>query len=566
MGRTNGLRLPVILAIMAGLIAVAALAVLKIHKAKQRLNVVLVVLDTVRADHLSPYGYDRDTTPNLARFAEEALLFEHARAPAPWTLPSHASLFTGEAPRVHGCDFEHRFLVPSRQTVAEDLQAEGYQTIAVSSNINVSALHNLDQGFDEFHEVWRLREQFHPRADSMIVNHLVGEWLGRRPVRQPFFLFLNYMDCHLPYTPDPPLDRLFGQPSDAARQAAARPDLLEAVLTGEVVIDAPLAQGLTDLYDGELRQLDQRIGELLRALDERGLTESTLVIITSDHGELLGEDGHVDHQLSLREQLLRVPLLVRWPGRVQPGRVRRPVDLSRVAGWIRDAVQGQVPEWLPPPDREPAALVAEYARPVDLLERLKTRIDVTAFDRRLAAGYRKDGEHEWKRVEDDVGSALLLDVRDGDEGTDRSVEFPGIFRGLEEALRQHRWVNFVEYPEDLLAGPHPEAFETEALAALGYVARRPGEHPGMHAVEHWSAAMYAESIGQSELALLEIDKAATIAPEHLGILWDHARLADLAERADAGARYEAFLDRARELGRENSTEARQAAQRRKELP
>jgi choline-sulfatase len=374
--------------LMTGMLLIALAIVAFIQRPKRATSVVLVVLDTVRADHLTPYGYPKETTPRLARFAQEGLLFEQARSAAPWTLPSHASLFTGKLPSQHGCNWEHRWLADSQETIAEVLAAPraGFETMGVTTNVNASSLYNLHQGFARFVETWTLRDAHRGLDDSAIANGVIREWLEKRDASRPFFLFVNFADAHLPYTPPPPYDRMFGEPGATARRLAARGDLLQALLAGEEHPTAEDFAGLAALYDGELRKVDALLGDLLDELDRRGLRDDTLVIVTSDHGELLGEEGRVDHQLSMREELLHVPLLLRWPRMVHPGRVKEPVSLTGVKGWLDQIAVGVVPAWSPAPDRAPKVLDSEYFRPVDLVVFVRDHHgDADAIDVRLAA-------------------------------------------------------------------------------------------------------------------------------------------------------------------------------------
>ena len=152
--REGGTSLIRVAALMAGMLLIALVIVASIQRPKRITSVVLVVLDTVRADHLTPYGYSKETTPRLARLAQEGLLFEQARSAAPWTLPSHASLFTGKLPSQHGCHWEHRWLADSQETIAEVLASPraGFETLGVTTNVNASSLYNLHQGFSRFVE------------------------------------------------------------------------------------------------------------------------------------------------------------------------------------------------------------------------------------------------------------------------------------------------------------------------------------------------------------------------------------------------------------------------------
>jgi arylsulfatase A-like enzyme len=316
---------------MAVLLIATLVVVALVQRPKQVTSVVLVVLDTVRADHLTPYGYPKETTPRLARFAQEGLLFEQARSAAPWTLPSHASLFTGKLPSQHGCHWEHRWLADSQETIAEVLASPraGFETMGVTTNVNASSLYNLQQGFSRFVETWTLRESHRGLDDSAIANDVIRDWLDHRADKsRPFFLFVNYADAHRPIPP-PPGRRFRRASARAPARLARRP--AQAVLSGEV---KPTAEDCRNR-----RALRRRVAQSrrpaqrpARQLDRRGLREDTLVIVTSDHGELLGEEGRVDHQLSMREGCCTCRC--RRAGRGwSVRRVQEPVSLP-VKGWL----------------------------------------------------------------------------------------------------------------------------------------------------------------------------------------------------------------------------------------
>ncbi len=528
------------LLLLIGLVVVAVIA----HPSRAT-SVVLVVLDTVRADHCSAYGYAKPTTPRLERLAAEGLLFDHARAVAPWTLPSHASLFTGLLPSQHGCTWEHRWLIDRHETMAERLAKSGFETFGVTTNPNASSLYNLHQGFTTFRETWKQRELHRGLTDSGIANAEVAAWLRQRDRDRPFFLFVNYVDAHLPYTPPPPYDAQFGVVRDHARQLAARANLLQETLLGEQVVGADDVAGLKALYDGELRSVDARLGELLDLLDQLDLAEETLVIVTSDHGEQLGEEGRVDHQLSLAETLLRVPLVVRYPGHVRPARIAETVALTDVKGWLDEIADGRLPDWSPPPDRVPPAFIAQYQRPVDLVELLETHgKNAASIDRRLAAAFRPRQGGGDKLLRAEPGGESFWSVDEAGRETLISGSHEPLPRGvvdaLVEALAVARRIDpFSESDEDLASEPPLDPAALENLRQLGYVAghiagRAGGADGagtiGLHASEHWSAGRRAAARGLDREAIAELEKAARLAEGESTILLD---LAQAAERSHA---------------------------------
>jgi hypothetical protein len=543
-GSPRGLGLIGVAVVMTVLLIVGLIVVAVIQRPRRTTSVVLVVLDTVRLDHLSPYGYPKETTPRLMKFAQEGLLFERARSAAPWTLPSHASLFTGKLPSQHGCHWEHRWLVDGQETIAEVLAKSGFETVGVTTNVNASSVYNLQQGFDRFVETWQIRESHRGLDDSAIANEEIRAWLDhRRDPTQPFFLFVNYADAHLPYTPPPPLDRMFGKVGARARELAARGDLLHAVLSGEVKLTPEDLEGLAALYDGELRKVDGLFGDLLDELDRRGLRDDTLVIVVADHGELLGEDGLVDHQLSLREELLHVPLLLRWPRMVRPARVPEAVSLLAVKPWLDAISIGHVPAWSPAPDRAPEVIDSEYSRPVDLVDFVRAHGgDADALDVRQAAAWRRDGGGALKIVTREGGAPRVYRIPPSG-GEELWADAPAaLVASLREALEGERSLDrFRETSEDLVADAPPSARALEDLRRLGYVgaAVRPGVT--VHAAEHWSAGERALARHDAPAALLELKRALQLAPAEPDLLLALARVADALGDETAAVVLEQYL-------------------------
>ncbi len=275
-------------------------------------GVVLISIDTLRRDHVGAYGYARPTTPRLDRLAAEGILCDDAVSPSSWTLPSHLSLLTGVDPGRHGgVDMEHGF---NRQvpTLASVLRAAGWATQAVTSHLYVSATYGLDEGFDhlDFHQD-RPGSEVADRAMTLL------DRLGDRP----FFLFLHLYDPHWHYDPPPEARRLFERPysgtvtglwQDFSKREPAR------LSTADL-------QHLLDLYDGEIRAADDAVGALLDHIAARGLERSTLVVVTSDHGEEFGEHGSWEHQKTLYEEVVRIPLAIRGP---RVDRRREPAQVS----------------------------------------------------------------------------------------------------------------------------------------------------------------------------------------------------------------------------------------------
>lgn len=314
-------------------------------------NVLLVVLDTVRADHLTPYGYARETTPRLGAFAQEAVVYERAVSPGMWTVPSHASLFTGLPVSAHGTHAKHKWLDDSFTTAAEWFGQHGYGTYLFSANPFVGADTNLGQGFDliesPFAGTWKeaAREATLDKVQPDDASNTLGPlfvkgvintgrpadkvkdagattskalltWVdGRETPDAPWFAVLNYMEAHIPRIPSMEARKALFDDETIARQLATDQSLgrLLSYTAGVVELTDEELATITSTYDASLRDLDSALGALFDDLESRDLLDSTIVVITSDHGEHLGEHHKVGHKFSVYNPLVRVPLIIRHP-------------------------------------------------------------------------------------------------------------------------------------------------------------------------------------------------------------------------------------------------------------
>jgi arylsulfatase A-like enzyme len=283
--------------------------------------IVLITLDTTRADHLSCYGHHRETSPHLDRLADDGQLFKNAVAVSSWTLPTHASLFTGLYPSTHGAHysaegnltlsnavevgnqklystFKANGLPESSVTLAEILRREGYATGGVGAGPWLKPIFGLAQGFDYFDS--NVNSVVGRRADE--VTALGIKFLERYGDR-PFFLFLNYFDPHGPYNPPP----MYIEPIVSRQEFMARSRDPQAKMEIDQI-----------LYDAEIRFMDEQIGGIIKALKEMGLYEDAWIIVMNDHGELFGEHGLKGHGSSLYEGTVRCPFIVKWPASWTP--------------------------------------------------------------------------------------------------------------------------------------------------------------------------------------------------------------------------------------------------------
>lgn len=293
-------------------------------------NVVLIVLDTLRADHLGCYGYDRDTSPRLDAFAEDSTRYSRSFATAPWTLPSHASIFTGKHPFEHGArTYELRPnqlrnatnnvgpLGPTHVTIAETLAEAGYRTGAfVANTIYLSDRFGVAQGFEDY---------FVERVPGPRVTAYAQEWLDDSDGR-PNFLFLNYMDTHRPYNTAGRADGRF-EHKGVQSSGELLNSLYDSVMKAGGAPPESTVQELIAQYDTAIANVDEAVGDLLDWMSARPEWQNTLVIVTSDHGEFFGEHRLVEHSKDLYQEGIDVPLIVRSPGQTQGA-----VDPTPVSG------------------------------------------------------------------------------------------------------------------------------------------------------------------------------------------------------------------------------------------
>jgi arylsulfatase A-like enzyme len=282
-------------------------------------NVILIVMDTTSAERCSVDGYARETTPCLEEVADEGLNFRNTWSPSGWTGPAHASIFTGLRPEHHGFHFGNRsFVTNESTTLAECLNQAGYRTGCFTNNVFITEEFGLKQGFE--HHV-PLRERA-PRT-----HELALDWVRRvSKAGDPFFLFINDMDAHFEYTPPREFAERFAGYRSGGEEMAEVNDLTQDDLfkhnVGQVEIPPNLQSLLSDLYDAEIACLDREIGRLVARLEEEGILDDTLLVITSDHGENLGRHGLLGHKFSLHRTVLHVPLVIRLPGGLRAGEVR----------------------------------------------------------------------------------------------------------------------------------------------------------------------------------------------------------------------------------------------------
>ena len=449
-------------------------------------NVVFIVMDTVRADHLSCYGYRRETTPNIDAFAAGSRLYRNTLSPSCWTLPSHASFFTGLSCSAHGTSTVHTTLDPRFETLAGQLQANGYQTVGLTSNGVLSPRLGFHRGFQTY---WcneaskNCRRDVYDRESTATNMHAqLAKWLTEKyDTRKPFFLFLNYIEAHQQYRPPRGLLRFTSTEIWDRWQEKNQMQLSdEYMLTGTDVLSSAEIVEMESLYDDAIGYIDRKVGEVIEFLKATGLEENTLVIITADHGEHFGEHHLLGHDYSLYEPLVRVPLIVRYADRFKAGEEGRLVQshdvyptILELAGVEWKRVPGQTCRSLLEPPSEARTSISEYLMfdmgPLERICLKYPQIDLSRFTRRLRAIQRENT----KLISPTPDKPELYDLADDPMETrnlaDQRPDLTGELAGALDFWSQS-CAHYVAapLPRDLRARP-PAADELEMMRGLGYV-------------------------------------------------------------------------------------------------
>ncbi len=471
-------------------------------------GVVLVSLDTTRADRIGCYGYEEAKTPILDMIAERGVRFAHAVAPVPVTTPSHASMFTGSYPPVHGVRYNGMFQLPeSARTIAEVLSQAGWSTAAVVSAYPTSTVTGLSQGFQTYRDLFREKrsEELRRNAERKAaeVTDLALDWLRRRP-KGPFFLWLHYFDPHWPYEPPFPHSAAFrGKP-----------------------------------YDGEIAYVDAELKRVVDYLQEEGLWKRSLVLVVGDHGEGLYDHGEKMHSVLTYESTIRVPFLLHAP-KVARGRVvEEPVTVADVAPTILDYAGRPVPDGLDGVSLRRVAEGGEAPKRTIYFESLAGSL---VYGWSPIEGVRRGS---WKYIA--AASPELYDLASDPRETNNLLAREGE-RAQDMAAELHtlmaRWTGTASGGDGAVMAVDPETLER--LRSLGYVggnlteAKRGGANPRdrihlesaiLQASDLSSADAHAEAMTIWE-AILEED------PTNLYVL----------ENAAASAAKLNRLDRATEL-------------------
>lgn len=455
-------------------------------------NVVILVMDTVRMDAVSRSSSDLDSV------LSESTRYNQTFTSAPWTLPSHGSLFTGTTPSFHGAHAAHKHLDDGLTLLPEILQDEGYETVAVSNNTWISEEFGFNQGFETFFKTWQyvqsdtdlgkiaqtengmnmFREaaktifngnpvtnlanaiygQFFRKTDddgAARTNEWIRDWLISRDDSRPFFLFVNYLEPHLEYRP--PESYATDHLPDEISYAEAMKISQDAwgYIANCVEISDKKLEILRALYHAEISYLSEKIEEIIRLLKTTGEWEDTLFVVTSDHGENIGDHGLMDHQYALYDTLLHVPLFIHGGpfGRKEINDLVQLVDIPPTildvldidASGVREQFQGV--SFHPDTEETREYIVSEYMAPQPSMDALETKIGdlpdhMWEYDRSLRA----IRTNEWKLIRGSDGSRELYNMEDDpEEKVDHKTEYPEIVDDLDSTL--DNWLNSFESAE-----------------------------------------------------------------------------------------------------------------------
>ncbi len=279
--------------------------------ARERTPVILITIDTLRPDHMSVYGYARPTTPRLAEWAKKAAVFQQAYTYWPKTRGSFVAIMTGRTAGESGYSAKHPELHAFVPTLAETLRKEGYDTAAFVDNANVSGSLGFSRGFRTYVEMWADASLKDEVARTEAITRRGIDYLQAKGKGDGFFLWLHYVNPHTPYTPPAPFDTAFRRPLKSDRTLKVVDGFFGGVSKQWAIPGKTRLSDYVNAYDGEIAYADTQVGEVLRALDATGILSRGVVIVSSDHGESLGEhDYYFDHGANLFDPVQRIPFVV----------------------------------------------------------------------------------------------------------------------------------------------------------------------------------------------------------------------------------------------------------------
>lgn len=493
---------------IAGLIVLLALTFCSGSGDADRPNILFIVWDTVRADRMSLYGHDNPTTPFLDEWARGARVFDNCTSTGSSTVPSHGAMFTGKMPTEHGANNSFKHLDDSHKTLAEILRDGGYRTYLFAANPHISSSENFQQGFETEEHPWDrkyrkrafeiLEAKLDPRDESSELPEKVRnqqldqwsikaagelaaeglfEWLDRSDPERPFFAFLNYMEAHRPFIPSLEARQKVMTPEqvDRSYQVDRSWQPMWGYTFGLHEYEDEELEAMALTYDACIVELDALFRDLVAELEQRELLDNTVIVLTSDHGEHLGEQHMLDHQYSVYEGLIRVPLVIYHPARAAPGRDSAPVvnfdlfptllDLAGLEPPPR--LKSQAIDLLDPEERRQrvAEYPADFERAITKIQKVYPDWDPTPFRRKLWALYHGD----YKLIFASDGTHELYDLsKDPEELEDLAGTDAELLQKMEDVLKQYM-SRLTEFEYDAKEAPRASREQMERLKALGYV-------------------------------------------------------------------------------------------------
>lgn len=470
-----------------------------------RPNVLFIVLDTTRWDRLTPYGYDQDTTPFLNALVKKGVTFDRAVAAGVPTRPSHSCMFTGLSVTEHGVGAGADVLDEDFKTLAENAREQGYRTVALSCNSNVDKAFQMTQGFQQEYGVWQmytLQRSYlsqwmydlglYGRFDILesdegagLTNYLAVNWLDHEyEGKQPFFMFVNFLEPHTPHDPPREYREMFIHDPDRLKRSYKLTEIYDKLVYQDrslrYMIDPSQLPDkdlklFNRLYDASLRYGDDRLRELVTHMEDRGLLNNTVVLVLADHGEAMGDDGVFNHILSLRDTLMHVPMTIFTPSvPTTPKRVPDVVSTKNVYDVLTEVMRKQTPPAAEPMAQRFVALtegqpvISEYYPDLSPAHEKLVLDAGLKPNTRFLRFYRAASTADWKYMYFSDDSTALYEIqKDPLELKNVQQRFPE--QAAEYADFMNDWFDHVKkYDLSRSKKPTVSRMQNELLKSLGY--------------------------------------------------------------------------------------------------
>lgn len=418
-----------------------------------RQNLILISLDTLRADRLGAYGYSRKTSPHIDQIAAQGAVFENTVSTSCWTLPSHMTMFTGLYPSSHGVT-RSKGLKPGEevQLFAEILERQGYHTKAFTGGGNVGARFGFSRGFETYREDERTENGRKKGFAGSI--ELVKEFLTDRTQEKPFFLFLHTYDLHCPYNPPDPFFSMFRSPVSVSTDTnRCGGDFFE-----KGGITPEQASFVSDVYDGGIAWVDKSLGEFFNFLKQQKLLDNTTLVITSDHGEEFLERGRIGHRRNLFKEGVMVPLILHGPG-IGPARVNTMVSLVDLFPTLLDILELPIPS-----QAQGETLLPLLSDPNPPKSLRAFQLSETSRTREMRS--RRDNEHHLVTDLTKDKDFLFEQATDPSERLNRAEELPGVV-----STKKHELLKVLDSLKRFSTGAREgdSSEDIELLKSLGYL-------------------------------------------------------------------------------------------------